>query len=151
MLCIWSIDGNSVVHSWQPSPVNGPLAKLNNFIFSKSCRPVTFVKFGFLRENTARYLKQYLLCVPLFLPIMLNWSIRGNLTLYIHTHTYIHHIHTYIHTHIHTDTCTHIYGIQGRKHIGVLEQKQLLSTKLLNKSGNLTNFIFTFTIVTIVI
>jgi len=44
------------------------------------------MKFGFLIEERARYLKQYLFFVctqhiPLFLSIMLNWSIEDNLTL----------------------------------------------------------------------
>jgi hypothetical protein len=33
MLCIWSFDGNSVVHSWHPSPVNGPVATFNDIHF----------------------------------------------------------------------------------------------------------------------
>jgi hypothetical protein len=75
MLCIWSIGGNSVVRSWQPGAVNGPHAKLNKIFFlSNSCRSVTFVKFGFLIENTARCLKQCLLCVRLFLSVMLNMT-----------------------------------------------------------------------------
>jgi hypothetical protein len=31
MLCIWSTDGNKVVHLWHPSAVNGPAAKFNIF------------------------------------------------------------------------------------------------------------------------
>ena len=29
MLCIWSIDGKCVVHSWHSSAINGPVAKFN--------------------------------------------------------------------------------------------------------------------------
>ena len=66
--------------------MSGPGAKFNNFFFSNSCRWVALAKFGFLIENIAWYLKQYLFCVskqhiPLFLSIMLNWPVEGNLTL----------------------------------------------------------------------
>ena len=42
VLCIWSIDGNSAVHLWHSSAMNGPVAKVNKiFFFSNYCRWVT--------------------------------------------------------------------------------------------------------------
>jgi hypothetical protein len=31
MLCIWSVDGNSMVHLWPSTAINGPVAKFNIF------------------------------------------------------------------------------------------------------------------------
>ena len=68
--------------------MNGPVAKLNNFFFSNNCLGVSFAKCGCLIENRVRYLKNmffrvYAQHIPLFLSIMLNWSIEGSPTLYI--------------------------------------------------------------------
>jgi len=60
---MWFIHGNCVVHSWHPSALNEPVAKFSNF-FSYRFGWVTFAKICFLIEKTARYLKQYLFCVP---------------------------------------------------------------------------------------
>ena len=85
MLCIRSIDGNSVVHSWHPIVMDGPVAKLNKIFIFDQLSLSTFAKFGFVIENTTRCFKRYLFCVstqhiPPFLLTMLNWSIEGNLT-----------------------------------------------------------------------
>jgi hypothetical protein len=34
ILCLRSIDGNSVVHSWVRSAMNGPIKRLNKIFFS---------------------------------------------------------------------------------------------------------------------
>ena len=44
MLCIWSIDGNSVAHSWNPSATNGPVAKFNKIFFFEQ------LSMGYIRE-----------------------------------------------------------------------------------------------------
>jgi hypothetical protein len=77
---VWSIHGTLVL--WMDQ-----LWRLI-FFFSNSCRGARLAKFDFLKENRAMYLKQYFFCVPtqhvpVFLSIMLNWSIEDNLTLYI--------------------------------------------------------------------
>ena len=33
---LWSIDGNSVVNSWHPSPMNGPMATLDDIFFFRT-------------------------------------------------------------------------------------------------------------------
>jgi hypothetical protein len=38
MLSIWSIAGNSVVHSWPPNAMNGPVAKINIFFLFEQLR-----------------------------------------------------------------------------------------------------------------
>jgi hypothetical protein len=38
MLCIWSIDGSSVVHSWRPYAINIPVAQFFKIFFSNSYR-----------------------------------------------------------------------------------------------------------------
>jgi len=83
VLYIWSIDGNCVVDSGHPSAINGPAVKFNHFFRTAVNELVTYGKFGFLIEKIARHLKQYLFCVstqhvPLFLSIILNWSVEGN-------------------------------------------------------------------------
>ena len=80
MATVWRIHGTLVLWMHQ-------MQSWIKYFFSNSCPGVTFAKFGFLIENTARYLEQYLFCVstqhsPLYLSIMLNWSIEGNLTIY---------------------------------------------------------------------
>ena len=76
-----------MVHSFDPSTKNDQFQVWKKIFFSNSYRRVSFAKFCWLIENTVRYLKQYLLSFyaqhdPLFLSIMLNWSIEGNLTLH---------------------------------------------------------------------
>jgi len=76
-----------MIQRWKQCAMNGPIAKYNKIFFSNNCQWVTFAKFCFLVQNTARYLKQYLFCVStqhilVFLSITLNWSIEGYLTLY---------------------------------------------------------------------
>jgi len=62
MLCVRSINGNSVVHSRHAWVMSAPIAKFNASFFPplNSCPWVTFAKFGFLIQNRGRYLKQYL-------------------------------------------------------------------------------------------
>ena len=36
MLCIRSVDGNNVVHSWNPSVMNGAAAKVNKTFFFRT-------------------------------------------------------------------------------------------------------------------
>ena len=84
MLCIWSVDGNCGPFM-VPYCYEWTVAKFNKNFFPNSCRGVSFAKYDFLIENTARYLKQYLFCVsmqhiPLLLSIILSWSIEGNRT-----------------------------------------------------------------------
>jgi hypothetical protein len=60
MLSTRFIDGNSVVHSWHPSAVSRPVAKLSNFIIFYELLSMTFIaKFGFLIEHTLRHFKQF--------------------------------------------------------------------------------------------
>ena len=80
------------VHGWKQC---GPFMALQSYEWTSCKFNKTFFfeqlsrryirEFGFLIENTARYLEQYLFCVSmqyihLFLSIMLNWSFEGNLT-----------------------------------------------------------------------
>jgi hypothetical protein len=48
-----SIDGDRVIHSWQPSAINGPLAKFNFFFFKVV--DVLHSRNLFLIEKRARY------------------------------------------------------------------------------------------------
>ena len=96
ILCVWSINGNSADNLWLPSTTSWLVARVNKiiFFFSKSCRWVTFAKVGFIILNTASYFKQCLFCVsaqhiPLFLSMMLNWSIEGNITPYVYFKVFV--------------------------------------------------------------
>jgi len=73
METVWSIHGTLVL--WMDQ-----LQSLIKYCFPKSCRWVTYLKFGFNIDNRAAYLRQCLFCVstqyiPLFLSI---WSNEGN-------------------------------------------------------------------------
>jgi len=63
MLRIWSIDGNSVVHSWHPSAVSGPVAKFNIF-FSEEL-PMSYIgEIWFTnRENNTAFKAIFVLCL----------------------------------------------------------------------------------------
>jgi hypothetical protein len=88
-LRLWYIDGNIGVSSWHPGAMNGPVAKDNKTFFLTDIDWVFSKNLVFLKKNRARHLKQYLFFVstqhfPLFVSIMLHWSIEDNLTLYFY-------------------------------------------------------------------
>ena len=77
----------SVVHSWHPSAMNGPVAKVNKFFFlellsmsyTTRCLVSWYRKVKFISSNVCFVSLQ--ITFRCFLSIILYWFIEGNLSL----------------------------------------------------------------------
>ena len=64
VLCIWSIDGNSVVHSWHSSAMNAPDAKFNKIFFFEQLSMSYVCEIWFPnREHSKVFRAIFVLCL----------------------------------------------------------------------------------------